>query len=66
MLKALIIRKLVGSFTSSTMGVAGLMLAGAAWVAAHPELAAQISPKWGGTIVAGAAFAVAIARARSL
>lgn len=66
MLKALIIRKVLGSFSSSTMGVAGLLLAGAAWVAAHPELVAQIAPKWGGTIVAGTAFAVAIARARSL
>lgn len=66
MLKALLIRKLASSLTSSTMGVAGVMLAGAAWVAAHPELVAQIAPKWGGTIVGGAAFAVAIARARSL
>lgn len=66
MLKAFLLRKLVGSFSSSTMGVAALMLAGAGWVATHPEIIQQVAPKWGGTIVAGAAVVVAVARARSL
>lgn len=66
MLKTWLLKKLVGSLSSSTMGVAAMMLAGAGWVAAHPEVVQQVAPKWGGTIVAGAAFAVALARMRSL
>ena len=66
MLKAFLIKKLVGSFSSSTMGVAALMLAGAGWIAMHPDIVQQVAPKWGGTVVAAMALAVAVARARSL
>lgn len=66
MLKAILLRKLLAATRSSTMGVAGLFLLGAGWLEAHPEIVAQVAPKWGGVIVAGSALAVALARARSL
>ena len=66
MIKAWLLKKALGSLTSSTMGVAALMLAGAGWVAANPAVVEQVAPRWGGTVVAAAAFAVAIARARTL
>jgi hypothetical protein len=66
MLKAILIRKLLRATKSSTMGVAALFLAGAGWLAAHPNVAACVAPQWGAAIAAGAAFLVAVARVRSL
>lgn len=51
---------------SATAGVAGVIVLLGGWIIAHPDVIQSISPKWAGVIVAGAGFAVTIARMRSL
>jgi len=59
-------RKAKASAKSATMGVAGLVIALAAWAQANPEIVATIAGDWAGVILAGIAFAAAIARLRTL
>jgi hypothetical protein len=60
-------RKAAAAVKSSTIGVVGLLLAGAAWVQTNPELVNQVvGDGWGGVAVAVAAVVVAVARLRSL
>ena len=66
MIQAIILRKLKAMLFSSTIGVSGVLLLGAAWVTSHPDIVSAVAPRWGGSIVAGTAFLVAVARARSL
>jgi hypothetical protein len=66
----ILLGKLIGKFlkahTSATMGVAGAIVLAGGWLMEHPDIVQAVAPKWGGVVLAGAGFAVAIARMRTL
>lgn len=59
-------RKTKASVKSATMGVAGLVIALAAWAQANPEIVAALAGDWAGVVLAVIALAAAIARLRTL
>jgi hypothetical protein len=58
--------KAAGSLSSSTMGVAGLIVAAGGTLAVHPEYYDLIPEKYRGLVIAGMGVAVALARMRTL
>lgn len=65
-IRAFIARKSKASVKSATMGVAGLVIALAAWAQANPDIVASIAGEWSGVVLAAIAFAAAVARLRTL
>lgn len=65
-IKQFIKRKAKASARSATMGVAGGIIALAAWAQANPEIVAALAGDWAGVVLAGIAFAAALARLRTL
>jgi hypothetical protein len=65
-IRKFIARKAKASVRSTTMGVAGGIIALAAWAQANPEIVTAIAGEWAGVVLAGIAFAAAIARLRTL
>lgn len=66
-LKSFLGRKAKAATKSATMGVAGGLLALAAFLQSRPDVVeAVVGQGWGGIVVAVAGVAVAVARARTL
>jgi len=65
-IKKFIARKAKASVKSTTMGVAGLVIALAGWAQANPEIVTQIAGEWAGVVLAAIALAAAVARLRTL
>jgi hypothetical protein len=65
-LKKFLVAKAKGSLKSTTMGVAGLIIAAGAWIQANPEILNDlIAERYAGVAISVVGLVVAIARMRT-